>query len=222
MENKSEKIVVKEIKGKSKLSSMVKKIIVLSVVFLTFSAILFLSIEFFLSGKKAIKTEMDNLNQNNENVLLEIKNIINKSIIAKNYIAKWEKDFTPSQKKLEGLEINDVQKIIQDVAIKNKIINMSVNFAPVIIVKGAFEKQNISTYTTLITTSFNAITDINVFNFIDDLKTELPGFIVIQEVNLVRTKRVDESFLKALETMNIATAINCDMKIRLYNLKQNN
>jgi len=206
---------------KDKLEKLINNIVIFSVIFLSFIIVIFFISEFSMARKVKFDEEIKSLNANNNEITLQIKDIINKSLMAKNYIFKWEKEYSPSQKNLSGIEVGNIQKTIEDIAIKDNIINLTLNFSPVIVAQDAFKRENLTVYTALITLTFNTITDINIYKFLDDLKNELPGFVVIQKLNFKRIKKIDENFLKTLSTMNIPSAVDGSVEIRIYNLKQN-
>ena len=66
--------------------------------------------------------------------------------------------------------------------------------------------------------SFNSITDINVFMFLDSLKENLGYFITVQDVNLKRIKKVDQELLDKISNGENVAAVEGDIKIRIYGL----
>ncbi|HSQ97969.1 MAG TPA: hypothetical protein VLL98_04595 [Rickettsiales bacterium] len=182
--------------------------------------ILFLGIVLFYSQRKEfLQQRITILKKQNSNISLQINNIINKSIAAKNYIKIWNEQFSKEQKELKGIDTSVAYGKIMQIAKDSKLIEVSMNFSPLILTGGIFEKQNIKVFTTFVTIKFNSITDIDVLNFLDNLKKDLNYFIIIQEINLKRTNRINDDFIKTLNNGNIVTAVEGEIKIRLYGLE---
>lgn len=204
---------------KNKINRLFTQIIAygsLSVLFL----MLFFAILLFYKTKRGLYQQQINiLNKENETITTQINDIVSKSITAKNYIKIWNEEFTKEQKKLDGINTEEIKQKILKLAKDSKLINVSVNFSPLILIDGAFGKQNINILTTLLTIKFSTITDIDVFNFIDSFKKEINYFNIIQKISIKRLKKVDENFLKTLNGGNIVSGVDGTFVIRLYGLE---
>lgn len=206
------------LKNEGKVKKLMTKLAIASFVLLLFLAVFAYSTKVLLDEKNKMALEVDSLSNSNSSIVSQIKDIENKSNMAKNYIKMWETGYIPNQKLMNGINIQDVEEKIQKFATENGMANVLVNLSPVILVGGEFDRSVLKTYTTLVVIKFNAITDINVFKFLDDLRDNIGYFITIQELTMERTRKVDDEFLRTLANGNIATAISGEVKIRLYGL----
>lgn len=214
-----EETVKKTAKKKGKINKLFSKITIylsISIVFL----ILFLLILDFYSQKRAtLQQEINVLEKQNASISAQISDIINKSIAAKTYIKIWNEEFSKEQKELKGINTTNTYAKILEIAKDSKLVNVSVNFSPLILASGAFEKQNIKVFTTAAVIKFSTITDIDVLNFLDNLKRDLGCFVIVQDMSLKRTRKIDDEFIKMLNTGNVITAVDGEIRVRLYGLE---
>lgn len=206
------------IKNEKKINKVITKLAIIITIFLILLIAFLYNLKILLSKRSEIIAEINKLNSSNSSIISQITDIENKSVMAKNFIQVWENNYIPNQKLLKGIDIQDVDNKIHKLAAENVMTNVVVNLSPVILAGGQFEKKTLKTYTTLIAIKFNAVTDINVFQFLDDLKKNIGYFMTIQEINLERVKKIDEEFLKNLSSGTIVTAITGEVKIRLYGI----
>ena len=204
---------------KNKINRLFTNIIAYGSLTIFFLMLFFAIILFYRTKQNSFQQQIHILNKENEAITLQIRDIVNKSITAKNYIKIWNEEFTKEQKKLAGIDTEKIREKISKLAKDSKLINVSTNFSPLILVDDSFGKQNINVLTTLLTIKFSTITDIDAFNFIESFKKEIGYFNIIQEFSLKRLKRVDENFLKTLNSGNIVNGVDGTFIIRLYGLE---
>ncbi|MDD2840160.1 MAG: hypothetical protein PHY80_03465 [Rickettsiales bacterium] len=159
------------------------------------------------------------LEKQNLVISTQINDIINKSIAAKNYIKIWNEELSKEQRALTGINTTNTYATILQIAKDSKLVNVSVSFSPLILTAGAFEKQNVKVFTTVAFIKFSTITDIDVLNFLDNLKRDVGCFIIVQDISLKRTRKINDDFIKTLNTGNIITAVDGEIRIRLYGLE---
>lgn len=206
------------LKNEKKVNRLITKLAIASCILLILLGIFAYSAKILLDEKNKMQQEVDSLSNLNSSIVSQIRDIENKSTMAKNYIKIWETDYIPNQKLMNGINIQEVEDKIQKLAAENDMVNVLVNLSPVILAGGQFEKETLKTYTTLVVIKFNAVTDISVFKFLDDLRDSIGYFITIQELTMERTRKIDDEFLRTLANGNIATAVSGEVKIRLYGL----
>ena len=214
IQSQEQKIIDKD----NKINRLLIKVLIFFIIFLSLLGGFIFNIKLLLQKRDDVISELNSLNRQNASILGEIRSIEEKSITAKKYIDLWENDFTPDQKVISGIKVAAAEKKIQDLASENHMVNVNVSYSPVILVGGVFERSTIKTYTTLFEIKFSSITDINIFNFLDDLRTKLGYFVIIQEVNFERTGKVDDEFLKTLKSGGSITAVKGTIKVRLYGI----
>lgn len=213
-QNHEQKVEYKD----NKVNRLIIKAITFFIIFLALLGAFIFSIELLLKKRSSFISELNSLNRQNINILSEITSLEKKSITAKKYINIWENEFTEKQRIIEGVKVTEIEKTLQDLAAKNHMTNVVISYSPVTMVGGAYERGSIRTYATLFSVKFSSITDIDIFKFLDDLRTKLGYFVVIQEVSFERVGKVDDEFLKALKSGASVTAVNGEIKIRLYGM----
>lgn len=204
---------------KSKINRLFRQIIAYSSLSVFFLMLFFAILFFYKTRKNLYQQQINILNKENGTIIVQINDIVSKSITAKNYIKIWNEDFTTEQKKLSGINIEKIKQKIAKLAKDSKMVNVSTTFSPLILIDGSFGKQNINVLTTLLTVRFSTITDIDLFNFIESFEKEIDYFNIIQEVSLKRLKKVDENFLKTLNNGNIVSGVEGTFIVRLYGLE---
>ncbi len=208
-----------KVNKKSKINRLFTRIIIYGCIAIFFLMLLFAITLFYKIKQNSFQQEMHVLNKENQAIQIQIDDMVSKSIAAKNYIKIWNEDFTAEERKLDGINLDEIKRQIQKLAENSHIIDVSVNFSPLILIDGSFGKQNINVLTTSLTINFATITDIDFFNFLESLKNQLKCFKIIQEVSLKRVKKVDENFLKILNNGNIPIGVEGSIVMRLYGLE---
>lgn len=215
-EKKVKDTLIKKIK---KINGLFSKITIYLSISITFLILFLLLLNFHSQQKEVLQQKLNVLENQNSTITVQINDIINKSIAAKNYIKIWNEELSKEQKNLQGINTTETYATILQIAKDSKLVNVSVNFSPLILTTGAFEKQNIKVFTTVAVIKFSTITDIDVLNFLDNLKKNVGCFILIQDVNLKRTRKIDDNFIKTLNAGNIITAVDGEIRVRLYGLE---
>lgn len=201
-----------------KIHKLFTKVVAFSVVCFVLFVIFIINIKVILSGKSNTLTRIEDLKIENTSILSEIENFNKKSKIAETYLQVWESDFLPQQKKLAGINIESLQLNLEKLARETMLDNLVINFSPVILAGRNLEKPTVKVYTTLASIRFTAVTDINVFMFLDRLENELGYFITVQDINLKRVGKVNQEMLDALSNGDSVTNVEGDIKIRIYGL----
>lgn len=201
-----------------KIKKLVIKISIASLVFLIMGGVLAYNVKGLISERESFQKKVNSLTKRNNEILKQIRDIENKSKTAKKYIQIWEKDFIVEQKELKGVDVDKIGERLQRLAKSSNLSNVDINFSPVTILGKDFEKNNIATYTTLVTIKFGAITDVDVFRFIDQIQKTIGYFTVIQNISLKRTGKVDDDFLSSLIDGKNTSAVTGETNIRIYGL----
>ncbi len=201
-----------------KISKLFTKVVVISIICFVLFVVFVVNLQVIFKSKSNTLTRIDDLRIENASVVSEIENVEKKSKIAEDYMKIWNTDFLPKQKEFKGVNIEEIQTIIEKLARETKLENLVINFSPVVLAGKDLSKQNVQVYTTLVSIRFTSITDINVFMFLDNLKDELGYFITIQDINLKRVGKVNPEMLEALSIGDTVTNVEGDIKVRIYGL----
>ena len=186
-----------------KISKLFTKVVVVSIICFVLFVVFVVNLQVIFKSKSNTLTRIDDLRIENASVVSEIENVEKKSKIAEDYMKIWNTDFLPKQKEFKGVNIEEIQTIIEKLARETKLENLVINFSPVVLAGKDLSKQNVQVYTTLVSIRFTSITDINVFMFLDNLK---------------RVGKVNPEMLEALSIGDTVTNVEGDIKVRIYGL----
>lgn len=206
-------------KKKGKINKLFSKITIYLSITIAFLIIFLLILDLYSQKRATLQQEVNFLEKQNSSISAQISDIINKSIAAKTYIQIWNEEFSKEQKELKGINTTSAYTKILEIAKDSKLVGVSVNFSPLILASGVFEKQNIKVFTTVAVIKFSTITDIDVLNFLDNLKRDIGCFVILQDMSLKRTRKIDDEFIKTLNTGNVITAVDGEIRVRLYGLE---
>jgi hypothetical protein len=188
-------------------------------IIMVFAILFIILLEFCLKAKSSFQQQLNLLTKQNATVTHQIYDIANKTIVTQNYIKIWKEEFSEEQRELKGLNTSNIYQKILNISKHSKLGNVTIDFSQLILAGGSLEKDSMKVFTTEVTIKFSTITDIDVLNFLENLKKNIGCFIVVQEVNLNRTKKIDSYFIKTLDSGNLITAIDGIIKVRLYGLE---
>ncbi len=201
-----------------KIKKLLTKLIIFFIILVMVTIIFLVNLKIILAKKTNSTNRIDDLRIENQNVTREIEEADKKSKILENYLEVWNTTFPENQKKMDGIELENLQLNFEELAREYKIENLMINFSPVVLSGKSLDKDNVKVYTTLMNVRFSSVTDVNVFMFLDSLKDNLGYFLTIQDINLKRSERVDENLLANLRNGITVSVVEGDMKIRVYGL----
>lgn len=159
------------------------------------------------------------LENTNKSIQTQIAELNTKSATARKYVTMWNEELTAGQKTRNGMSIERAREAINIAAERNRIDLTNMQFSSPIQIYGSLSRSNVKVFSSIITLSFGAMTDINVHHFIDDLEKNIEGFMLVQELSLRRTRKIDEEFIKSLEAGTFLPTLKADLKIRWYALE---
>jgi len=203
-----------------KVSKLIKKIILLFILFGIFSSGLFYITKKIIKTRTSYINEINNLEKHYKTIKNKIIDLEEKSTIAMHHIKIWKNQLTPGQKEKKGISMDYAKTLLENLRIQNRIYTpLKINFTVPIAMKGIFDKQNIKVISTLMTIEFGAITDVDVYNFINSIEQEIAGYIVLEEVTLQRIKKVDKKYLESLKKGTKTPILKVKIKIRWYGIE---
>lgn len=210
-----------EKKKENKVNKLFTKLGIFSAILLILLIILIITFKMFNSKKDIFQNQLSALNNNNNSIVLQIKNLESKSVTAKNYIQIWDNEFTSNQKKLAGINVEELRVNIKNIADNNILDSLNITISPVILAGKTFDNDSIRTYTAILEIKFNAISDVDVYKFIDDLNQNLGYFITIQSIEMKKLRAINEEFLKALRSGTMIASTEVKLELRIYGLGEN-
>ena len=203
--------------NKSKLNRLLFRNVFYFFVFLGLLVFFILEFLFFSKNLKKTLLKNKNLTKQNNDILKNIKNLEKKEEETKKYIDFWDKNFSENQKLLNGIDVTKTENFIKNIAEKNYFSNLSISYSSTVIAP-KLENNLIQVYSILFTIKFSSITDINIYNFVNDLKNEFNYLMVIEKIYFERNNKIDSVFLNSLRNGVILSAVSGEIKLRIYGL----
>lgn len=124
-----------------------------------------------------------------------------------------------------GLDLNrDNAKRILDLLKERYLINnLSVTVSPVTAVGAAeLQKKSLSIYASDVELKFDALTDENLYGFINAIKPRFPGYIRITKFQIERLADLDTTTVALLRRGELPSLVGGELSFKWYGIKYNN
>ncbi len=112
-------------------------------------------------------------------------------------VKTWE-NLSEEDKKLEGLRINDAKDMLENLQKKYKLGNVKTSFSKPNDLGGTYKTEVINVIASSINMNFTAASDEYVFNIINDLTTNFPGFVQIKSFSINKSGVVSKEIIKKI------------------------
>ena len=201
----------------SKSFVLITKGIKLFVIFAILCLMCYTILRFFIVKNLKEKFKIRELTNQIGLVQNETREIDRKVSLLKNYIHVWEKEITENQKVRNGIDMESIRNIIENIANKHSIGNLNISFSmPMQIneVKG----NPVDVLNTEITINFNCLTEYSVYYFLNELQNNKDAFSIIEEVEIRKTKNIDKELIKTLIENGTANLLSVMIKLQWYEL----
>lgn len=120
-------------------------------------------------------------------------------------VGTWEA-LPEEDKNLQGLRINDAKETLDKLQVKYKLSAFKTSFSKPEELVGDYQTDTVSMVSSIITISFNAISDEHVYNFVSEISKNFPGFVQIKSLSLNKPVAITKELLKKIsagEDVNI-------------------
>ncbi|MBM5783150.1 MAG: hypothetical protein FJ368_07020 [Pelagibacterales bacterium] len=203
-----------------KVKEIRKKIIVnfsiSTALLLVLSAIFYYKINQSAIGNKKIeqiKQQTAKIKNDTENILERVESI-------KRYKESWKT--IPDNKKItSGIKIDEINSKLSKTAAKHEITNQKIQITlPEEMKGGIFECKTVNVVSSIVQITFNALTDTRAMLFMSELTNSLPGYIVIDKVEIRRFKKYTEQDLFDISSGKDNGAIEAQIKFYWYSYKE--
>lgn len=222
MEIQKQEKIVSKVPTKNKAAKLLKNIL-LSILFLAILDVAaYLAVRNFIRTKARYKKEVQTLLERKRDLKNQISDLSNRKAIAGKYIKMWEKEFTAGQKEKIGVSIGYAKDFLIKLSKSHHISNMQITFSTPEQMGDVFARNNVAVSSTLINIHFDTVTDINVHQFIDDIERNISGFVFLEEMTLIRTKKIDDDYIELLRKNNIVPTLRANLQIRWYGIRSKN
>lgn len=178
-----------------------------------------LAVPTYLSGKltdmEKRKTWLDNdINDLNR----KLEGLNKKTLELADSIKIWE-SFSDEDKKLEGLRINDAKEILDKLQKKYLLNSVKTSFSKPDEIGNDYKTETVAVISSIVTTSFNAISDEYVYNFVYELSKKLPGYVQIKNLTITKPNTVTKETLKKISVGEDVTVVPVNLDFYWHDLK---
>ena len=168
-----------------------------------------------------IKDHLKDASRSIINTQNSLRKIGDKKVSYKDSIKLWE-DISDSNRKLNGIKIDKGQEIIKQLQEKYLIENVKVDFTiPEISNENEFKTQTVDVLVSMVTLSFNSISDQYTYAFINELSKKLPGYIELESVEFSRIGDVNEvRMIEIVKSGSIPTFVKSSIRFKWRDLSE--
>ncbi len=160
----------------------------------------------------SLENEQKNIEINSKSTTKKLASLKNEIVSTQKAQKLWEEGVSEKFQERTGMKVKELNKILEQLKESYKLKNLIVNLT-----NPERKKENINLEFSKImysvgNISFESLTDIDVFKFIETFHKEIPGFIQIKSLETIRNKGKIENALKEIESGKIAGLINYRME----------
>jgi hypothetical protein len=137
---------------------------------------------------QAVRGKLDNLNK--------------KTLEFSEAVKTWE-EMTESEKKLQGLRINESKDLLDLYKEKFRLTKVNTEFSKPVALGDRMKTDFIKTISSNVSITFSTLTDELAFNFIYSLINEFPGHVNIRSYSLTRSGGIDKVILEDIARGNV-------------------
>jgi hypothetical protein len=120
---------------------------------------------------------------------------------------------------MKGIDVRYLEEKFNSIAKNNALTNVNISFSPPTVVNRVTNRNLSNMFEVSVIIEFDAVTDVNVYNFISLLENNKDYYILFREIEIKKTKDIDKIFINLLNSGTFVTAINGVIKLSIYGLK---
>jgi len=142
-----------------------------------------------LVDKRDSDAQKRDMVQNEVTVLDNKLNALNKKVSDVKEATKLWQRLNEKNKKREGLKIDSIKKILDDLKKRYKLVqtDADIDLSTPVELADIYKTETTVVVASKVTLKFRTITDEYAFSYVDALMKELPGYVKIQNLLLTRT-----------------------------------
>ncbi len=160
-----------------------------------------------------IKQQTTKIKNDTETILERIESI-------KRYKESW-KTIADNKKVTSGIKIDEINGKLAKTAAKYEISNQKIQITlPEEMKGGIFDCKTVNVVSSIVQVNFNALTDTRAMLFMSELTNSLPGYIIIDKVEIRRFKNYTEQDLVDISSGKDNAAIEAQIKFYWYSYKE--
>lgn len=163
---------------------IIRNFFVAGVMFIVFG----IGFYYYSNQQKFVKDKIDKINNEAAQFSVELADLQSKTAEIKKYKDMWPK-ISQSKKDVEGIKIDEVNKILNSIAKKYSIGSPNIKLSlPELMNGGVFDRKTINVMMTTANVTFTATTDVKAIMFADEFIRSLKGYPVVTLFNVSKNK----------------------------------
>lgn len=174
---------------------------------------------FYLSGSVEESDKKYKWLQNDISELSRKLDGFNKKTLEFSEAVKTWDGLSDSSKKLEGLRINDAKDMLDKLQVQYKLSAFKTSFSKPEEIAGDYKTDTVSLVSSVISISFNAISDEYIYNFIEDITKNFPGYVQIKSFTMSKPAPVTKEILKKISLGEDVSIISVTLDFFWHDLK---
>lgn len=125
------------------------------------------------------------------------------------------------QAKISELDREKAEIWLKEQALRNNIIHLEGSFEPIKPVEAsAFKKKTFEGITSKVMLKIGAMTDGQIYRFINSLLTEFPGYIKITSLTMTKQSEITESTLKSAARGNFPDMVKAEIEFNWIGVRE--
>lgn len=125
------------------------------------------------------------------------------------------------QAKISNLDREKAEEWLKEQALRSNIIHLEGSFEPIKpVAAAAFKKKAFEGITSKVTLAIGAMTDGQIYRFINSLLTEFPGYIKITKLTLIKQGEITDSTLKAAVRGNFPDMVKAEIEFNWIGVRE--
>lgn len=205
-----------------KIINLRKKIITNSIICASLSLILAMVFFYDSYNKQMIEKDVQKIQSEINSIKQRTIDLQNKVSEAKKYQDIW-KTISNNKKFIGSIKIDEVTSRIDALAEKYSIEKPAIKMTiPEDLPTGVFNRQTVNINVSNSTITFDAVNDTKAIAFVSEFAESVPGYIVITNFELRKTKKYNEQDLISISTGKPSGAVSAKVDFFWYMYKAKN
>ena len=158
------------------------------------------------------------LNNDTIEITHKLDGLNKKTIEFSDAVKKWEV-LSDDDRKLGGLRINESKELLENLQKKYTLYDVKTSFSK----PGELVKEHktgaVSVYSSIVSISFNALSDEYVYNFIAEITNKFPGIVQIKSFILNKPSAITKELLKKISIDENASVVSASLDFYWHDLQ---
>jgi hypothetical protein len=200
-----------------KIPNLRKKIIINFSITGALLFVLLMILLFIFHVKKDVSQKVAQIKSETTKVQNQILDLESKTVEIKKYRILW-KTLNQNKKTPASIKMDEINANLNSIAEKHSILRPTIKLTlPEVLKEGLFRRPSISVSSTNVSVTFNSPDDSRALSFVTDFINSLPGYVVVTNLNIKKSKSYTSKDLIELSSgKDSAAMINAKLDFIWY------